>query len=86
MLSKCANPACSAGFRNLREGKVFVADWLGGVGVPEGKSSRRSEMFWLCDRCSKLMTLAIQGDKVLPVARGKGPAPDTTLREIRIYG
>jgi hypothetical protein len=87
MLSKCANPACSASFRYLRQGKVFVADWVGGADAPEGNTCwRKTEMFWLCDTCSKQMTLTKQGNRVLPVARGKAPEPDPTLRELRIYG
>ena len=71
MLSKCANPDCSASFQYLREGKLFQIDSdaadgrHGGPQVLDGKRpSRRVEYFWLCGRCAAEMTLAFE--------RGKG--------------
>jgi len=64
MLSKCANPVCSASFRFLHEGKVFSVtlaprpaskgpgDYLWGSPMP-----RRVEYYWLCDNCARTMTL-----------------------------
>ena len=61
MLSKCANPACSAAFRYLHEGRIFS------LAVPakrprmdspwETAGSPRVERYWLCPRCSQQMTL-----------------------------
>jgi hypothetical protein len=55
MLSKCANPACSARFRYLRQGRIFNME----VGAPpsngEREASHKVEHFWLCDNCSAVM-------------------------------
>ena len=85
MLSKCANPACEAKFRYLHEGKVYLADW---VARPEAKSDnacwRRTEMYWLCDRCSGKFVLSKDGNSVVPVKPGAISTPALLLREIRI--
>lgn len=65
MVSKCANPACSASFRYLRSGKLFefeVSDHSsnGRAATPMAaarKSSRHVEYFWLCGQCASEMTL-----------------------------
>lgn len=48
MLDKCANPACSAVFRSLRDGSVFVTeeepDYYSGV----SGHGRQRQYFWLC--------------------------------------
>ncbi len=58
MVSKCANPSCSAIFRYLREGKIFhVAT---GPYVPEKDYASETftrERFWLCGECSTKMTV-----------------------------
>lgn len=54
MLQKCANPACIAPFRSLREGKLFLAE--NHVGVV-GERKLRREHFWLCASCSARFTL-----------------------------
>ena len=62
MLSKCANPSCSASFRYFHQGKLFrmememVAD-DSGEAPGAGKIVRRTEFFWLCDTCASEMTL-----------------------------
>jgi hypothetical protein len=54
MLQKCANPACTAPFRSLREGKLFLAE----NHVAEGGDRKlRREHFWLCATCSSQFTL-----------------------------
>jgi hypothetical protein len=54
MLQKCANPACTAPFRSLREGKLFLTENY----APEGGDRRlRREHFWLCATCSAQFTL-----------------------------
>ena len=71
MLSKCANPDCTASFQYLRQGKLFQIDSEAGDArhpapqLLDGKRpSRRIEYFWLCGRCASEMTLAFE--------RGKG--------------
>jgi hypothetical protein len=70
MLAKCANPACTAPFLYLREGKLYQIET--GAEIPskagehnqgasaqdERKPARRLEFFWLCGRCARQMTLA----------------------------
>jgi hypothetical protein len=65
MLSKCANPDCSAPFHYLREGKLFQIE-SGGKGpqlVSHKRPPQRIEYFWLCGSCADSMTLALHGSK-----------------------
>jgi hypothetical protein len=72
MLSKCANPGCSQILRYLRHGKIFCLS-----PTPEVQSVTRTplpvfeERFWLCERCSRTMTLVWSGSHVKLV-----PLPD----------
>lgn len=66
MVSKCANPECSASFRYLYTGKLFRFETSGGqerrraMGEEEvpRKCMRRIEFYWLCEECAATMTLA----------------------------
>ncbi len=67
MLHKCANPSCSAPFRSLREGKLFLAESLPSEAVapspgPQSKVRRR-EHFWLCEPCSAQFTLRFDAER-----------------------
>ena len=84
MVSKCANPACSEVFMHLHEGKVFhlrptpeVEEATGGL------ASAFYERFWLCARCSKLMTLVWGGSevKLVPLLKQPIPPPASTVPE-----
>ncbi len=58
MVSKCANPSCSATFRYLHEGTIFHI--AAGPSDPENASSQWASMherFWLCAQCSSKMTI-----------------------------
>jgi hypothetical protein len=72
MVSKCANPACTAPFRFLHQGKVFRVETQPksspSLYDSPQKAARQVEFFWLCERCSSLMTLAVEkgGVKVRP--------------------
>jgi hypothetical protein len=73
MLSKCANPECSAKFRYLRDGKVFrvepdihsakppyernVASGAPARVFISAKPSQHPEYFWLCNTCSEHSTV-----------------------------
>jgi len=64
MVSKCANPECSAPFHYLREGKLFQLEVDGtehGSLRPGlvGKPAHHIEHFWLCGACCATMTLAV---------------------------
>jgi hypothetical protein len=65
MISKCANPECSAPFRYHREGKLFRVDVDQLESRPAGpddsdKAWHRVEHFWLCGRCASSMTLVAE--------------------------
>ncbi len=58
MLSKCANPACFATFRYLREGKILLVESAPSIpGKLDMNASPRREHFWLCDACSQTLTI-----------------------------
>ena len=64
MLAKCANPACSAPFLYLRDGKLYQLEVDSNFPPRESsqdgaepKPARRLEFFWLCGRCAPQMTL-----------------------------
>jgi len=65
MLSKCANPGCSASFLYLHQGKLFRFESSGNGSDahadPQSKHpSRRLEYFWLCDECASVMTVSFK--------------------------
>lgn len=70
MLNKCANPACSAKFLRLHEGRLFI------TGVEDEDQSntssreRQRQYFWLCSSCCRTMTLIArtgEGVQVVPL-------------------
>lgn len=66
MLAKCANPRCSAPFRRLSEGKLFLvqSELIASheaVDPEKNKPPRRVEYFWLCAECARLLTLTFNG-------------------------
>ena len=80
MVSKCANPNCSAPFRYLHAGKLFRVDTAAGVdrnaaiGANESqkKSLHRVVFYWLCEDCAATMTLIFDketGVSVCPRAK-----------------
>ena len=80
MVSKCANPACSAPFHYLRDGKVFrlQVDQNGELGsepkLVNGHRLHRVEHFWLCGACSQTMTLSVDKSKGVVAVPLKQPA------------
>jgi hypothetical protein len=64
MLTKCANPACSAPFRYLHEGQLFRLDLGAGPPCPGERAPRRLQYFWLCPQCARTMTLVMRAGKV----------------------
>ena len=77
MLSKCANPDCSASFRYFHTGKLFRAEVSVGLdrrrtlGQDErrDKPLRRLEFFWLCEGCAQSMTLSFDKETGIMVRR-----------------
>lgn len=70
MLAKCTNPACSASFHHLAEGRLFRLETDPTLGLSQ---ARQPEYFWLCEHCSKGMTLRLEQD---------GKVMATGLREV----
>lgn len=66
MVSKCANPECSAPFRYFHTGKLFRAEVSVGLDrrrtldedEPPRKPLRRLEFFWLCESCAQSLTVS----------------------------
>lgn len=77
MVSKCANPQCSASFRYFHQGKLFrfeteIAIERGNALNENGakKSMRKLEFYWLCDGCAETMTMVFKkgsGVSMLPL-------------------
>ena len=85
MVSKCANPDCSAPFRYFHTGKLFRAETASGFDrrramgqdAQQRKPLRRLEFFWLCEDCAGKMTLTFDkesGVAVLPRDRARTAA------------
>jgi hypothetical protein len=70
MLSKCANPECSALFLYFHRGRLFRLETEGredrrhhlGDETGVSKPLRRIEFYWLCEDCAEKVTIAF--DKV----------------------
>lgn len=69
MLAKCANPACSATFHYLHEGKLFAiesrADSLERgppAGLEYAGNSKNPQYYWLCSSCCRAMKVQSDGD------------------------
>jgi len=88
MLDKCANPDCSAVFRRLGTGRLFVAD-------PQARPNRAAERqsarpphglryHWLCANCSKTLTVLCEAGStatVVPKTQAvRGLAPDVAAQ------
>ncbi len=69
MLSKCANPACSASFRYLHQGRIFTLvldpEPTGADAVWDHRVERPVERYWLCEVCAQSMTLGRAGKSVV---------------------
>lgn len=68
MVSRCANPSCSALFKYLHSGRIFQFE-----AAPETKAATRpgrhnAERFWLCSQCSKQFSLVAGPDGVLLIS------------------
>ncbi len=59
VVEKCANPSCSARFRRLRDGRLFVME-----AAANGRP-RQLQYLWLCDSCRRTLTVAKKGNEVV---------------------
>ena len=75
MLSKCANPECSEIFRYLHQGKLFGLSPTPELEIVAETIPSLRERFWLCDKCSKEMTLIWGGTEaeLVPLPIKSGP-------------
>ncbi len=65
MLAKCANPVCSRPFLYLRGGTLFRLEPDYGIAngaVSDGDPGWKVEHFWLCDHCSRSVTLRLDAN------------------------
>jgi hypothetical protein len=77
MLSKCANPGCTATFLYLHQGKLFRLDISTDVLAasstsPKTRAAPRVEFFWLCSECAAELTIDYDqgaGVAVVPLAK-----------------
>jgi len=70
VISKCANPECSAPFQYLREGRLFRMDIVPDNFPMTANSSRpirHVEHYWLCGPCSRSLTLILDKGQVITV-------------------
>jgi hypothetical protein len=69
MLSKCANPSCSAAFLRLNEGKLFRVDNNSPNGERQNgqKFQQKMEHFWLCVDCARDFTLAVHNGEIVVI-------------------
>jgi hypothetical protein len=90
MLYKCANEACSAPFRRLREGKLFQVEteYFTPANSLEPlqrrqRPWRRVEHYWLCDACCAHITLTFdrqRGVITVPLPDGRGKRTVTLVQ------
>ena len=77
MVEKCVNPACSATFHTLREGRVFVKEVAGDPCVDGRRHPRQLCYFWLCNSCCRTLTVIVEkgkGVRVAPLPTSPTPA------------
>jgi hypothetical protein len=60
MLDKCANPACSARFRSLRDGRLFVVELRAEQQSSASERTRQRQYCWLCNTCCRTMTIVLE--------------------------
>jgi hypothetical protein len=59
MLDKCANPACSAKFLRLQDGRLFVTEVIGDDQSNTSGNECQVQYLWLCSSCCRTMTVAV---------------------------
>jgi hypothetical protein len=67
VLAKCANPSCSTPFRYLEAGKLFRLE----DDPREARGAHKPEYFWLCNSCSKDMTLRLDESSGVQLVAGR---------------
>jgi hypothetical protein len=62
MVTQCANPACRAPLRYLRDGRLFQFE-VRAVGPGKVPPQHQVSHFWLCGQCSLTMTLTFDNTR-----------------------
>ena len=71
MIDHCANPQCKEPLHYLRDGRIFVFETNSARAGADGKRVRRTEHYWLCEKCAQSMLLEYSPDRGISV-RQKG--------------
>jgi hypothetical protein len=68
MVSKCANPTCTARMKYLHEGRIFIVQspssaqyWRRDSGSFSAPPGNQIEYFWLCNSCAEQMKITPAG-------------------------
>lgn len=71
MVATCANSNCTATFRYLREGRLFAVQpsVSSRPGADLSPATRGPRFFWLCESCSRAMTIAVGPNAAVRVVR-----------------
>jgi hypothetical protein len=69
MVSRCANPSCSARFRFLHEGRVFKLETGPGPAHNPDPLMQKIEYFWLCQRCAETLEVVFRNGEVITQPR-----------------
>ena len=83
MISKCANPSCSAAFHTLRDGRVFVREVEVDPHSGGARQRRVLRYVWLCNSCCQKLTVEVQDGKINLIARapnGRNPQAEASSR------
>ena len=69
MVSKCANPRCSARMKYMYQGALFSVRrhstddyWTGDAGAFSAPPGNQMECFWLCAQCALEMKIDGEGE------------------------
>jgi hypothetical protein len=82
MLAKCTNSSCSASFRHLDDGRLFLLETDPIFGSSKAKTT---EYFWLCKACSAEMTLRLTPDgKVMAGGLPEAPPRDPQVAFVSV--
>ena len=65
MVSRCANPDCTAKFRYLSRGRLFHLY----ARIRGERSAFRRESYWLCDACAPRLTVVARSDGTVEVQK-----------------
>ncbi len=79
MIDHCANPQCNEPLHYLRDGRIFVFEVPGSRPGADGKRVRRTEHYWLCERCASTMVLEHNPDRGVSLRMLAGSAPPSAL-------